>query len=214
MRLVQLIVEVIPTSGEYVEAMTDSVVRIRGAAGLTSVLILIWSAKKMFGALSRTINRALGQKRNYEIYLSSLRNFGLTLVVSILIILALAISPLLEALDQLRPAFIGARGIEILDVVAGRTTSVLVTVLLVGTIYTLIPHHRLSFREILPGLVTATILIEGGKSFFGWYISTSTKYSAIYGSMSSIIVLLIWLYFSALIVIYGAEVIAVNGEKE
>ena len=76
------------------------------------------------------------------------------------------------------------------------------------------PHRRLPFRDIVPGLVTATVLIEGGKSLFGWYISTSTNYDAIYGSMSSIIVLMLWLYFAALVVVYGAEVIAVNGEKE
>lgn len=213
-RLMQLIVEVLPTSSDWVESMTDSVVRIRGTAGITSALILIWSAKKMFGALSRTINRALGQKRNYEIYWSSLRNFGLTLVVSILIVLALAISPLLEALDHLQPAFMGEKGNAIVDAISGRTTSIAVTLLLVGCIYTLVPHNRLSFKEILPGLVTATLLIEAGKTAFGWYITTSTKYSAIYGSMSSIIVLMIWLYVSALVVVYGAEVIAVNGKKE
>ena len=66
----------------------------------------------------------------------------------------------------------------------------------------------------LPGLLVAAVLIETGKSLFVWYVETAANYSAVYGSVSSIIVLLIWLYFSARVVLFGAEVISVSRSQE
>ena len=67
---------------------------------------------------------------------------------------------------------------------------------------------------MLPGLSVAAVLIETGKSLFVWYIETAANYSAVYGSISSIIVLLIWLYFSARVVLFGAQVISVSRSKK
>jgi len=135
LRVNELIVKVLPVSAEFVTQNIESLVRIRGAAGVTSVIVLMWSASKMVGALSRAINRALGMQRNFAIYLSSLRYLALTLVVAMLVLLTLAVAP-------------------------------------------------------------------------------AANYNAVYGSVSSIIVLLIWLYFSARVVLFGAEVISVNRDQK
>ncbi len=214
LRVNQLIVELLPASADFVTHTTDSLVRIRGAAGITSMLTLIWSASKMVGALSRAINLALGQKRNYAIYFSSVRNFFLTLVGAVLILLALAISPLLELLAEVQFEFFGERWNSVFRVIAGRTAGVLTTLMFVGFVYALVPHHRLAASSLLPGVLTAAVSIEIGKFFFVGYIETASDYSAVYGSVSSIIVLLIWLYFGARVLLYGAEVISVNLEGE
>lgn len=210
LRVNRLIVEVLPVSAEFLTRITDSLVRIRSTAGLTSVLVLMWSASKMVGALSRAVNMALRQKRKYAIYLSSLRNFALTLVVAVLIVLTLVVSPLLEVLAELQLELIGERWNSVIQITAGRTAGLLVTVLLLGFVYGLVPHHRIAFASLLPGLLVAAALIEIGKNVFVWYIETAADYSAVYGSVSSIIVILIWLYFSARAVLYGAEVISIN----
>ena len=214
LRVNALIVELLPASAGFVTDITDSLVRIRSAAGITSILTLIWSASKMVGALSRAINLALGQKRNYAIYLSSVRNFFLTLVGTMLILLALAISPLLEILADLQLEIIGERWNSIIRVIAGRTAGVLTTLLLVGFVYGLVPHQRLALSSLAPGMLVAGLLIEAGKYFFTWYVETASDYSAVYGSVSSIIVLLIWLYFGARVLLYGAEIISVNQQNQ
>ena len=94
--------------------------------------------------------------------------------------------------------------------IANRTVGLLVTGMLVGAVYTLMPYQRLLWRELIPGLLVSAFLIELGKSLFVWHVETAANYSAVYGSVSSIIVLLIWLYFSARVVLFGAEVISVN----
>jgi len=214
LRVNDLIVELLPVSAEFVTRNIDSLVRIRGAAGITSGIVLLWSASKMVGALSRAINRALGMKRNYAIYLSSLRYFALTLTVAVLVLLTLAVAPAAELLSELQLDLLGKRWNTALDVIANRTVGFLVTGFMVGAVYTLMPYQRLLWRELLPGLLVSTFLIELGKSVFVWYVETAANYSAVYGSVTSIIVLLIWLYFSARVVLFGAEVINVSRNHE
>lgn len=212
LRVNEFIVGALPVSADFVTQMIDSLIRIRGAVGVTSALVLIWSASKMVGALSRSINRALALKRNYAIYLSPLRNFGLTLAVATVIVLSLAVAPLLDLLSGLQPEYFGDRGNTFLESLAGPTSNLLATALMISVVYFLLPHRRLSFSTILPGLVTAAILIEIGKTAFVWYVETASSYSTVYGSVSTIIVLLLWLYFAARVVLYGAQVISINAE--
>ena len=62
---------------------------------------------------------------------------------------------------------------------------------------------------MLPGILVAALLIELGKELFALYVGNVSRYDAVYGSVSSIIVLLIWLYFTARMILYGTEVIGV-----
>ncbi len=214
LRVNELIVELLPVSSDLVTQNIDSLVRIRGAAGITSIIVLMWSASKMVGALSRAINRALGLKRTFAIYLSSLRYFVLTVVVALLIFVTMAVAPAIELLSGMQLDLIGTRWNALLDVIASSAAGLLMTAALIGAVYTLVPYQQLPWRDLLPGLLVAAVSIEIGKSVFVWYIETATNYSTVYGSVSSIIVLLIWLYFAARVVLFGAEVIAVNREMK
>ncbi len=61
----------------------------------------------------------------------------------------------------------------------------------------------------MPGILVAALLIELGKELFVLYVESVSRYDTVYGSVSSIIVLLIWFYFSARVLLYGTEVICV-----
>ncbi|MDJ0905418.1 MAG: YihY/virulence factor BrkB family protein [Woeseiaceae bacterium] len=209
-RLNTLVVETLPASAEFVARNIESVVKIRGAAGITSVLVLLWSASKLVGVLSRSVNRTLGLRRDYAAYLSPLRYFLITVLVAVLVIVAITVAPIVDVLAELQLTFVGPRLNAIMKVIAGNTVGAAITVCLMTVVYMLIPYRRPSFREILPGLVAATVALEVGKRAFAWYVEQSADYSAVYGSLSSIIVMLLWLYFAARIVLYGAEVISVT----
>lgn len=73
----------------------------------------------------------------------------------------------------------------------------------------LIYHHGLpktqSWRRVLPGAVTATLLWFPATILFGWYVKDYATYSVVYGSLSAAIALLVWLYIVSVIVLFGAE---------
>ncbi|MFW2373841.1 MAG: YihY/virulence factor BrkB family protein [Gammaproteobacteria bacterium] len=205
-----LVVDLLPVSGELVNRHIESLIRIRGAAGLTSVIVLMWAASKMMGALSRAINRSLGLERPDAFYFSSLRYFVWTLVVTLVVFVTMALAPMVELLIELELEVIGERWNAFLKIIGGHTAGVLQTAFLTGAMYAFLPYQRLPWSTLLPGIVVTTVLIEVGKGLFSLYVGAASHYDSVYGSLSSIIVLMLWLYFMARVVLYGAEVIRAN----
>jgi membrane protein len=205
-QVIEWVTEFFPVGADFVTQNIESLVRLRGAAGLASVLVLFWSAKKMVGAISREINSTLDQNRDYAFYLSPLRNFGLVVVVSLLMFATTAISPIADIVSGLEPKFLGQHWRELLDLVGGHMISLASTGAMIGCTYFLIPYQRPGWSQIWPGLLTATLLIEVGKMAFVYYVDNISTMDAIYGSISSIIVLMLWLYYFARVLLYGAEV--------
>ncbi|MBQ2899726.1 MAG: YihY/virulence factor BrkB family protein, partial [Oscillospiraceae bacterium] len=58
--------------------------------------------------------------------------------------------------------------------------------------------------KILPGAVFGSLVFTVLSGFFSWFISSSVKYSAVYGSLASVIILMLWLYLLANIILIGA----------
>lgn len=209
-RLRDLIVEIFPVSGNFVAQNIEAVIKLRSAAGLASVLVLLWSARKMVAAISRGINQTLGFERTYASYLSPLRNFALVISVSVLTFVVVTISPAIEVLAELNPGATSGAWRVIVDIISGHLSSFTLTGMLFAAIYSLTPYQRLPWKDLLPGIVTASVFVELGKSAFVFYFDNISHLETIYGSISSIIVLLLWLYFAAGVVIFGAAVIAAN----
>ena len=209
-RLDRLLADTLPGSADFVRKNVEALIRLRSAAGVASIASLLWSASKMFGAVNRGINRALGLTRTHSFYLSPLRYFLLTLTVSLLLFLSMAVSTGVDLLAQLNLGLFGDRVDNVLTLLGGHMTSYLFVFVMLGALYYLVPYERPSWREVLPGALFAAFLYELGKAGFMLYIENVAHLEAVYGSVSSIIVLLLWLYYSARVLLFGAELIAVR----
>lgn len=75
-------------------------------------------------------------------------------------------------------------------------------------IYTLVPHQRVSFRYALIGGFIATVLFSFGTDLFRLYIINFPSQEIIYGALAVIPILFVWIYYSWLIILIGAEVTA------
>ena len=72
-------------------------------------------------------------------------------------------------------------------------------------LYSIIPTESVPFKESIVGAIVAAILFELGKRAFALYITSFPTYQLIYGVVSSIPIMLVWIYFSWCIVLFGAE---------
>jgi membrane protein len=77
-----------------------------------------------------------------------------------------------------------------------------------GTVYLLLPRSRVRFREAVTGAITAMLLLELGKYGFARYVANFADYQAVYGALSVLPVLLLWVYLAWLAVLFGAVVAA------
>ena len=209
----RMLADEFPGSADFLRANIEALIDLRGAAGVASVIGLLWSASKMFGALSRGLNLALGIPKSHPFYLSRLRYFGMTVLVSLLLFFAVFLSMAVDVVTQVDLTRFGVDG-TLLAPLAGRLASfgfIFVTVLV---LYAIVPYRRLSSRQIVPGALACALLFEVGKGVFLLYLENARSLQAVYGSLSSVIVLLLWLYFSARVLLFGAELIAVRSERE
>jgi membrane protein len=212
-RLDQMLADDFPGSADFLRTNIEALIELRGAVGMASVVALLWSASKMFGALSRGMNLALGIPKNHPFYLSKLRYFGMSLVVSLLLFVGVGFSTILDVVTQLDFARFGLDGAAFawLGSHVASFVSILATAFL---LYALVPYERPRWREILPASLVAAVLFEIGKSLFVLYVENANSLEAVYGSLASVIVLLLWLYFSSRVVLFGAELIAVRREEQ
>jgi membrane protein len=77
-----------------------------------------------------------------------------------------------------------------------------------GAVYLLLPRSRVRFREALTGAIIAMVLLELGKFGFALYVASFADYQAVYGALSVLPVLLLWIYLAWLAVLFGAVVAA------
>ena len=200
-----------PGSASFLRTNIEALIELRGAAGVASVVGLLWSASKMFGAVSRGINLALGIPKEHPFYLSRLRYFAVTIVVCAVLLLAVGASMALDVLTQIDLTRFGI-DTPTFGVVWGHLTSFVFVFATIMLLYTLVPYQRCGWRELVPGALLSALLFEVGKALFVLYLDRARSLQAVYGSLSSVIVLLLWLYFSARLLLFGAEIIAVRRE--
>lgn len=199
--------DILPGSADLVRQNLESVVRVRGPLGLIGVIGLFWSGSAGFGAISRGVNRALGAEGSRPFLLAKVRHFLMTVVVSIFLVLSVSVTAALEIVANLDLEVLARLGIEPGQIsrFGGSLTGLLFAFLTYALIYKVTPYIKTRWRQVLPGAFLAAIIFELGKRGFLFYLSRLTDFSAVYGSLSSIIVLLLWLYLSALVLIFGAE---------
>jgi membrane protein len=131
--------------------------------------------------------------RTYLVSLAGIVGLGFMLVVSFVVSAGLA------ALSQWAGATYSSIG-AVLDFVGS------ITVLsgLFAMLFKLFPDTEIAWRDVVPGAIVTAILFTVGKLGIGWYIGTQGLEST-YGAAASLVVLLIWVYYSAQIVLFGAE---------
>lgn len=208
----QLLFDSLPGSGGFVRENIDAIFRQRAAAGAISVLGLLWSAQKMAGAVSRGINRALDQDKRPSLIGSRIRYFLITLSIPVLLLMMIAVLTTIELIITLDiDSTLGVfSSLEHLAASWRRGIVVLFVFTVFFLIYKYVPYEKMSSKDVFPGALVSTFLYEIGKKFFILYLDNVAEFESIYGSLSSIIVLLIWLYYTGRVLLFGAELIIVK----
>jgi membrane protein len=198
----------LPGSHGILTANVEAVNNIRGVLGILSLLGLLWSSTLLFGAISRTVNRAWDIEYDRPFYIEKPRHFLMALSVAPLFLISVALTTVLQVLGSEdipvlgHLSFLEHNGINAL----ARPVPFLFTLVIFLLIYKFSPVTRTYWRFVWPGALFAAILFEGAKSIFVYYLENYAVYEAIYGTLASMIVLLAWAYVSGFIIVIGAEV--------
>ncbi len=174
---------------------------------VVSIGMLLVGATGVFGQLQKALNRMWEVKARPEnglLRMLKIRLLGLGMVVvlGVLLLVALVLSAVTSA-----AASFAQRSIP-LGEVAARSVDVgafvILTTILFAFVFKVLPDAEVRWRDVGIGAFFTGLLFTGGKYLMGFYLGHSDVGSS-YGAASSLVVVLIWVYYSAQIMFFGAE---------
>ena len=208
--LLSFVTENLPGSKAFVEQNVGEVVEFRGVVGVGAILGFLWTASIGFGAVARSVNRAWGIRVNRPFYVAKPLHILMALAVGALFLISTSATSVIEVItDPERDFGIPAQEFFLqlgLGHLALRMVPWGINIFIFLMIYRFAPNCKTYWRYIWPGAVVAAVLLEVSKGLFLWYLDNVAIYNEVYGSVTSVIVLLFWIYVSALILILGAEI--------
>ena len=203
------ILRVVPSGLEsYVAYIVDDVVNANVQSfTLITVFVSLWSAAKGIQALSTGLNKIYGVEQNKNYFLVRLICALYTLVFMVLCIVVIAIqafgSQIAHKIIDNYPAFADA---TLLILSLKNVVTFLVIFIFLLLIYYQLPNRRGHMRHEFTGAVLASLAWMLMTRGFSVYIKYSADNSKMYGSMTSVVLIIIWLYIGMQIVLYGAEI--------
>lgn len=175
-------------------------------SGLAGLFTLALTASGIFGEMQSALNRIW----KVETKSSTVGRFvraraasaGLVGVMGFLLIVSLAVSAALSAFSVWLDAYLplGKWVIWTMNTVI----SLSLISLMFAAIYKVLPDRKLAWRDVAFGAVATAILFTIGKFLIGWYLGASSGASS-YGAAGALILLLLWVYYSVQIFLFGSE---------
>jgi membrane protein len=181
----------------------------QGVVGtVVGVVLLVVGAISVFGELQNALDRIwrapgrAGSGGVWTLVRARLLSFGMVLGVGFLLILSLVASAAVAALGKFSAPLFGT-WVVLVEGLNFIVSFALVTVTF-AMIYKIIPRVRIGWRDVWIGAAVTALLFAIGKSLIGLYLGRSTFASG-FGAAGSLVVLLVWMYYSAQIFLFGAE---------
>jgi membrane protein len=199
-----------PEGGKAVQSMLEAAAR-RGNNVLASgagILTFFLGATGAFLELQADLDTIWRVKPKEgtsflrALVLQRLISFGLVVALGFLLLTSLLVSAALSAIHS----YLGNTytGLVVLWEALNVVVSLGVITLLFALIYKVLPDVKLSWREVWVGALVTAGLFSIGKLLIGLYLGT-TNIATTYGAAGSVIVILVWVYYSAQIILLGAE---------
>ncbi len=183
-----------------VQDKIDDVVAWRGVLGLIGAVALFWAASAMFGAISRAVNRAWNIRVDRPFHIRKLHDIGMAMGTGLLFLLSLGATSIFSILRDTNLQYTG-----IAADIGARVFAVLLTLIVFLVIYKFTPNTKTYWRYVWPGALFATIVFEILKTLFVLYTTNLANYQSVYGTLYYVVIMLVFIYISAFILIIGAE---------
>ncbi len=197
----------LPYQADTIIQNARSIANYRGRIGIAGFVILMWVSRGLFLALEYSVNQLwnLDSRRSY-IHRNILA-FALILSLTILSGLSLLTTTVIAYLTQLE---IPILNISICQLsFYGQVNRFILSTMFVFLVFTilfkLLPHCRVTIKEIIPGALFTTILWKLAEMGYLWYMSNMARMQEIYGSLGGLFGVIFWFYIGAIVFSIGAK---------
>ena len=184
-------------------------------ASVISIIILLIGATTIFGEIQDSLNKIWGLKIKpkkvwWKLIITRLLSFSLILSIGAILIISLLLNALLNAFGDLISNYLKNYSSYFMAATEA-VFSLLVTGFLFSLVFKILPDAKIKWKDVLLGGFVTAIFFTLGKMGIGYYIRKS-KLSSLYGAAGSIIIFMVWVYYSSVILYLGAEFTKVHAK--
>jgi membrane protein len=199
-----------PQQFEFVDEQLKAFQASRIQLGVAGSILMVWAAMGVFGAVTSAINHAWGVEKQPNYFKHKLISFVMLLAAGVLLMAGLLLVSAINVSEARWFAVVLAQvpALGELQSAAVKSASTLIFIVLVGLVFYFVPNAKVRFRDVWVGAILTGLLWRAALAGFSWYVRDLTRFSAIHGQIAAVVVFLLWVYISAVILLYGAEMTA------
>ena len=212
-RLVDALVTQVPVlkeSGDLILQVLNDITGRRAVNSILAVLGLLWISTGVFGSVRKSVNAIWGIKRTRPFVQERLMDFALMFGASSILFASLYTTALLAFIQQNQSFMVF--GAHASGSVVSRTVATVVPPLLsfgaFFVIYWWLPNIKIRARDAVPTAIGGALAFEAAKFSFVFYLRNLGGPNDIYGAVGAVIILMAWVYVSAIILLVGAQLTA------
>ncbi len=201
--------EYFPTDFDFVQAQLVNLQTSTVKIGVAGLLLLVWASMGVFGALTSAINHAWGVEKQPSYLKHKLVSFIMLVAASVLLLVGLLLLSAIQIAGATWFAQVMAHtpGLEVFRGLLLHWATTMLFISITGLIYYFVPNAKVHFRDVWIGAFLAGLLWRGAFDLFSYYVRDMSRFS-IHGTIAAVVVFLLWVYVSAVILLFGAEVSA------
>jgi len=203
--------EVAPALDPKIIGTLMDLIESRQIVGILGFVGLLWFSTWVFGSLRIALNIVFRVKKSRGM----LRGIGIDLLMILLVGTLLLVSMILSSVVTFLQGYKGQIPVAIGPTIQWILKYLLpffLTYCMFFLIYKIIPNKRVHFKSALQAALFTGLLWELAKHLFAWYVVHLAEYSFFYGSLSTLVIFVLWVYYSSTILVVGGEFAYFLGE--
>jgi membrane protein len=203
-----LLIKTFPASTTSVFKILSDLMQRKTVFGLIGLAGLTWAASRIFSAVENAMNIVWKVKKGRAYWHSKFLSLLLVPIAVLIMFSSVAFTAFYTVAKNLTIPLIGLKVSE--ATFASKLFAILFPLILgfilFFLVYKIIPYRKVNTKAALIGALCSSVMWEAAKLLFDIYITNYAHYQKIYGSFGTLVVMFFWIYYSAFIILIGAEI--------
>jgi membrane protein len=214
-RRVDVVIEMLFPYTQYVASLkaflisrVEEIIAYRDVAGYGGALGLLLAASGLFSSMRTILNKIFRVSQDKHIVVGKLRDFGMVLLVLLFFLISTTIFPLLEFMRDSAHQVAWLKAIKFNPPLQSLFPILffIIVFALFYILYHFVPYEKLGIVPTAVSALLATIFWEIAKQVFGYYVAHAATLDKVYGAYIFTVAVVLWIYYSSLMFIFGAEI--------
>ncbi len=177
-------------------------------ATIISILILLIGATGIFGEVQDSLNKIWGlkikkRKTWWRLIINRLLSFSLIISIGFIMMVSLLLNALISAFGNFLGRYFSEFSVILVQITDSVVTFV-ITTFLFSLMFKMLPDAKIKWKDVLIGGLITSVFFTLGKLGIGYYLGSS-NIANVYGAAGSIMIIMVWVYYSSIILYLGAE---------